>query len=245
MRGDVFQPFERDVDRCGGYIYADPSKRSAVLANGRFSGVILSAVDFTGLRVVDVGCGDGTYSMVLARRSGAAEVLGIDPAARAIEAARRKYEGQEPRLRFEVNVAADLARQARRFDVAIYRGVIHHVGDPAAEIEIAFRLADRVFFLEPNGSNPVLKLLERFGSYHRAHEERSYVMGTYRRWIAAGGGRITRSFYFGLVPMFSPAWLAEIASRLEPVVERVPLLRALCCGQIGILAEVASPQSGA
>lgn len=232
---NVYEPFNRDVQTHGGYVYATADKPSAVRANRRFTETILGAADYRGRRVVDVGCGDGSYTMALATRSGAAAVLGIDPAERAIERASARS-GGIANLRFACALSSDLLARGERFDIAVYRGVIHHVGDPAAEIANALRLADRVFFLEPNGANPILKVLERVSPYHREHHERSFVMGTYLRWIESAGGRPLRAFHFGLVPMFCPAWLAAAAGACEPVVERIPGLRVLLCGQLGILA---------
>lgn len=236
MTTDTYKPFDADVEAYGGYQYAQPSRRSAVVANRRFSDIIVGSVDLDGKRVVDVGCGDGTYTRVLRRETGASHILGIDPAARAIGRAR---EGEAPHgeeLEFRNCYAEDLVREGARFDVAIYRGVIHHVGDPAAEIATALRLAREVFFLEPNGWNPVVKLLERFSAYHREHEERSFRLRQYRKWVRQAGGHCSTGFYFGLVPMFCPAWFVPLAALLEPLIERVPVVRSLACGQLGILA---------
>src|SRR5262249_39442279 len=126
----------------------------------------------------------------------AQSVLGIDPAGVAIEHARRKYVGTEPRLQFRSCLARDLLSEGQQFDVAIYRGVIHHVADPAREIAESLQLAPTVFFLEPNGYNPVLKLLERFSRYHVEHQEQSFGLRRLKQWIEAGGGRIACGRYF-------------------------------------------------
>src|ERR1035441_3069890 len=159
MAKNVFEPFDADVAQFGGYQYAMASRRSTVRANRRFSDVIVQTTNFSGRRVVDVGCGDGTYTVVLRSETAAASVTGIDPAGRAIERAQHKYASLSPGLSFRCGFASDLIRQGEHFDIAIYRGVIHHVGSPEREIADALKLADEVFFLEPNGSNPVLKLL--------------------------------------------------------------------------------------
>ena len=229
------RPFESDIDTYGRYQYTGSDRFSTVRANRRFSDMILAATDLQGRRVVDVGCGDGTYTILLGRESGAASVLGIDPAQSAIAAARAKPAGGP--VSFRDGTAATLLAEGAQFDVAIYRGVIHHVAEPAAEIKDALRLAPVVVFLEPNGINPVLKLLERFSTYHREHDENSYTASTYRTWIAAAGGRVRSLTYFGLVPHFSPEWLARTGAILEPVIERIAGLRTIVCGQVTIVAE--------
>jgi SAM-dependent methyltransferase len=236
MIQNVYKPFERDVVRSGGYQYTKTERRSSVYANHRYSNVIIGNAPMAGKTVVDVGCGDGTYTAGLAAQTGALSVLGIDPARAAVELAARTYEAEFAELTFRCGFAADLLAEGRHFDVAICRGVIHHVADPAAEIATVLKLADNVFFLEPNGWNPILKLMERYSPYHREHEERSYRLGQFRRWIQEAGGRIEKSFYFGLVPFFCPDWMVSVGSALEPFIEALPLVRVGCCGQLGILA---------
>jgi SAM-dependent methyltransferase len=234
------RPFESDIETYGRYQYTGSDRFSTVRANRRFSDMILAATDMRGRRVVDVGCGDGTYTLGLARESGAGMVLGIDPAQAAITAAQAQTSG--PNVRFRHGTAADLVAEGATFDVAVYRGVIHHVAQPAGEIAQSLRLAPTVIFLEPNGLNPVLKLLERFSGYHRDHDEASYAASTYRRWITAGGGQVRRLTYFGLVPHFSPEWLARTGAALEPLVERIAGVRTFTCGQLLIVATgVAAP----
>ena len=233
-RKDVFKPFDADVEAHGGYQYTSPTRLSAKYANRRFSDIITSAFDFTGKSVVDVGCGDGTYTAVLREETSARSIVGIDPAAKAIERARSLYAERLSGLEFRNALASDLLAAGEHFDIAVYRGVIHHVGNPLAEISNAVKLADRVFFLEPNGLNPVLKLLERYSAYHREHDEKSYAESTFRKWIATCGGSVHKFQYFGLVPMFCPDWMVTVGASLEPAVERLPGIRAVCCGQVGI-----------
>ena len=133
MGQDVYQPFDQDVVRSGGYQYTKTDRRSSIYANNRYSDVIVSSVPMDGKSVVDVGCGDGTYTAMLRTRTRATSILGVDPAAAAIEVANRNYSGRQG-LRFQPRVHCRPAlRSGEHFDVAIYRGVIHHVADPRSE----------------------------------------------------------------------------------------------------------------
>jgi 2-polyprenyl-3-methyl-5-hydroxy-6-metoxy-1,4-benzoquinol methylase len=243
MAKDVIDVFNADVEAHGGYGYANESRKSTAYVNRRFTDVIIAATHPDGKRVVDIGCGDGTYTAQLRAETKAEFILGIDPAAKAIEHANESYVPKYKGLAYRNCYASDLVAQGERFDVAIYRGVIHHASDPGKEIVAGLRLAERIFLLDPNGLNPIVKLLERTSKYHREHFERSYRMTKLRAWIEDAGGRIESAEYFGLVPMFSPDWMVTAGAALEPLVERLPGVRALACGQLTILASAGAAGS--
>ncbi|HWR97341.1 MAG TPA: class I SAM-dependent methyltransferase [Candidatus Methanoperedens sp.] len=228
--------FDRDVREGGAYRYTDGTRFSARLANERYTALILGATDFTGKSVVDVGAGDGTYTAEIARRTAARTVLGMEPSAEAARRAAACYAGDAPRLSFRQGVSADLLREGLRFDIAVYRGVVHHVPDAPVELQAAVRLAATVIILEPNGLNAAMKAAERLSRYHREHAERSFSPFTLARWVREAGGEPLRLQPFGLVPYFSPDWAARVGRLLEPLVERVPLLRLAACGQYLVVA---------
>lgn len=222
--------FGRDA-AAGGYVYAQGDRLSSRRSNERMTRAILAALDFRGRRVLDLGCGDGTYTLELLRRGGAAEVLGVDPAQAAIERARANAQGGDGAgVRYEVGNIYDLGGFGRH-EVAVLRGVLHHLPDPAAAVASAFGSADELVILEPNGLNPVLKLIERLSAYHRAHEEQSFLPGRIDAWIRAGGGEVVARRFINFVPMFCPDLLARGLGALEPAIEATPLLRRVACGQ--------------
>lgn len=236
MTENVTKPFHNDVEEWGGYEYSTSEQRSCQQANRRYSDVINESLTFTGKRIVDVGCGDGTYTRRLRAETDAKEILGIDPTAKAIEAARKKQDPNDSSLSFRAAFSSDLVKNGEQFDIAIVRGVIHHVANPQEEITNLLKLAPEVLILEPNGWNPVVKYLEKFSAYHIEHEERSYTIESLRAWVRKGNGQVVRSFFFGLVPMFAPDWLVSLAVTLEPIVERIPVARRLLCGQVVVIA---------
>lgn len=78
--------------------------------------VVGQTADFTGARVLEVGCGDGRLTWLYAPR--AESILGIDPDEEQISLARSATPPEvADRVRFEVGEAEDLSRTAV-FDVA-------------------------------------------------------------------------------------------------------------------------------
>lgn len=89
MTKNVFEPFDKDVIERGGYVYSTTNKLSAVYSAGKTSQIILKTSNLSGKTVLDVGCGDGTYTNHLWENAGAKSILGIDPAPNSIEVAKK------------------------------------------------------------------------------------------------------------------------------------------------------------
>ncbi|MGD9781259.1 MAG: class I SAM-dependent methyltransferase [Kiritimatiellia bacterium] len=220
-------PFDRDAVANAGYLYTTGARLSSQMANRRLTDAALEAVDFRGQRVLDIGCGDGTYTIELFDRGQPASICGVDPAHKAIAVARQKSAGRN--IAFAVENACKLPYEADRFDVVHLRGVLHHMDQPEVALREALRVAPAVVIIEPNGYNPILKLLERLSSYHREHEEKSYGSRKLTRWIGEGGGEVYLRKWVGLVPFFCPDLMARMLKMVEPVWERIPLVRVFGC----------------
>ena len=194
-----FAPFNSDVDRLGGYVYTSNGRLSSQLANDRLTDAALQATNLSGKTVLDIGCGDGTYSLELYDRGRPTFLHGVDAADAAIGAAEQRIGSR--RMQFSVGSAYDLPFAANSFDVAQIRGVLHHLDRPEAALDEALRVARRIVVIEPNGYNPVLKLLEKFSRYHIEHRERSRRQRRPRSLDATRRRRpsVSRG-WFGLVP---------------------------------------------
>lgn len=92
----------------------------------------------SGCRVLDVGCATGALTARIARTcvSLGGEVVGIDAAAKMIEAARRKH-GQEPNLSFEAVLAEELPYENGSFDRVVSTFFFHHVNRELKERALA------------------------------------------------------------------------------------------------------------
>ncbi len=227
-------PFDRDAVSNAGYLYTTGARVSSQMANQRLTDAAMEAVSFRGKRVLDLGCGDGTYTMDLFDRGQPAYICGVDPAQKAIEVARQKAAGRT--IEFAVESAYQLPFEKDHFDIAHLRGVLHHMDRPEVAVREALRVASTVVIIEPNGYNPVLKLLERLSSYHREHEEKSYPSHKLKLWIEEAGGEVRSQQWAGLVPFFCPDPMARLLKVVEPLCERLPLFRLLSCAVCVLVA---------
>jgi ubiquinone/menaquinone biosynthesis C-methylase UbiE len=108
-----------------------------------------------GARVIDLGCGSGTFTALLARAG--FDCVGLDISAKLVAVGRRKH----PRIEF---VAGDIERLPfpdASFDGALLSGVVHHFPDPspcAAETFRLLRPRGRFLAFDPNRMNPFMWL---------------------------------------------------------------------------------------
>jgi hypothetical protein len=79
-----------------------------------------------GMRVLDVGCGPGGLTTVLAQRCGAAQVAAVDPSASFVQACRARVPGVDVRR----GVAEDLPFPPAEFDSALASLVVGFMSDP-------------------------------------------------------------------------------------------------------------------
>jgi ubiquinone/menaquinone biosynthesis C-methylase UbiE len=94
-------------------------------------------------RVLDLGCGTGAVTRVLARWPGVGEVVGIDPAPMFLTRARGLE--QSGNVTFVEGDCRALALEDQSFDVAVFHTTLCHVPAP----EVSLREVARV--LRPNG----------------------------------------------------------------------------------------------
>jgi SAM-dependent methyltransferase len=221
------EAFNRDVVLNEGYRYTTRARLSSMLANRRLTEAALGIVDWRGKRVVDIGCGDGSYTVELFDAAGPLEIIGIDPASEAVKLAERKVVGR-PITYLALNGRA-LPFPDKSFDIAHLRGVLHHAEQPKELLREAMRVSRCAVIIEPNGYNPILKLIERFSKYHIEHGEKSYSPDLLHRWIDSCGGKVLSRRYAGLVPFFCPDPVARTLKFFEPAVESIPFLNALTC----------------
>jgi SAM-dependent methyltransferase len=216
--------FERDAAAHDGYVYTSGASLSSRLATQRSCDVIVDVADLHGRSAIDLGCGDGYYTLQICERAQPRLMLAVDAARTAVAAARRSRTTQ--RVEFAVADVHRLPFPDDAFDVALVQSILHHDDDPLDVIREAFRLAPEIVIHEPNGNNLGLMVIERVSTYHREHGEKSYRPRLMARWVREAGGEPVSLRFAGFVPMFCPDWIARTTKRLEPIIETLPLLRS-------------------
>lgn len=227
--------FNQDVAKDGSYAYTK-NHLSSMLSNERITQALTTLYPVQGKRLLDIGCGDGTYSIELAHL-GADFVMGIDPSETAVAAAseKAKQAGTTQKTFFTTGNIYNL-KLDDHFDCIVLRGVLHHLPDAGEALQMITPLADNILIAEPNGANPILKIIEKTSRYHIEHEEQSFLLSTIKKWLQHAGFEKFTCNHVNLVPFFCPDWIAKICKTFEPLVESTPLIRNIACGQYIILS---------
>jgi ubiquinone/menaquinone biosynthesis C-methylase UbiE len=180
---------------------------------GRYRKLAIRLLGLRGAeRVLDVGCGTGVLTRLIARCLTGADAcaVGIDAAPKMIDVARRRAAGL-PHLRFDVGVAETLAYGDASFDCAVSTFFFHHI-----DADLKRRsLAELRRVLKPGGTLIIVdvdvpstwfgKLCAWSGYWLFKQEEiRENIRGELRRALADTPFReVTRvAHYSGYVTVF-------------------------------------------
>jgi 2-polyprenyl-3-methyl-5-hydroxy-6-metoxy-1,4-benzoquinol methylase len=202
-----------------------------------------------GRRVVDLACGEGYGSAVLART--AASVVGVDANLEALAHARAKYSG--PNLTFERNMVEVWIGEV---DCVVFLQTIEHVHHPDAVLEhvraligpagVAYISTPNVLTLAPEGAersgNPWhireyrpheyralcarhFGRVELLGLFH-ARKLRAHDLALRLGWDRLHSALdITAAFYDRFVPAISARDFALLRARLDRALDLLAVLR--------------------
>lgn len=225
--------FNDDVKENDGYLYTTNPSLSSQFANDRISAAVGKRILPSDKTLIDIGCGDGVYTHELKKQYPQLIIEGCDPAREAIALAVKKYSNITFRV---MNILSlDSSHSLTVFDVGILRGVLHHLSDQRLAIQNALTLCETLIIVEPNGNNPILKLIEKVSHYHRKHEEQSFTFRQLKDWCESSGSELIDSEYIGFVPFFFPDTPSKIIHFFQPLLEKIPIVRALFSAQIVIV----------
>lgn len=182
-----------------------------------------------GDRVLELGCGMGRYTLLLAEMGIAVEGLDLSP---VLLERLRAYAGGRRSIPLHCGDISDPPPALTgRFDVAAGFFVLHHLEDLPRVFGAVARLlkpGGRVVFLEPNPYNPLyyvqIAITPRMtwrGDRGILKMRRGVIFGA----LQEAGFRHSELERFGFFPPFLAD--CEMGARLEPSLERLSALRGL------------------
>ena len=129
---------------------------------------------FTGLRILDIGCGGGLLCEPMARLG--ATVIGVDAAKGNIPVAQAHAKKSDLKIDYRVGTAEELVLLGEVFDIVLNMEVVEHVSEPQAYTNACQKL------LKPGGLMICSTINRNPKSYIFAIFGAEYVM----RWLPKG-----------------------------------------------------------
>lgn len=226
--------YNKDIVAHGSYLYSQNILSSKISTQRQSDEIIRLIRKYfpQKLKILDVGCGEGKYTMVIFNIIKPKLIVGVDSAIKAIETARKNIpKNAKGRIMYDLGNAYNLKKYKKhKFDLILIRGVIHHLYKPYDAVRELTQASNAIIILEPNGYNPILKIIERISEYHIRHEEKSYSPSLLDSWFKKSGFQVKESKIFGLVPYFCGNWMAKFLKKIEPLLERILIIKTFTCG---------------
>ncbi len=141
---------------------------------GEFERDLTKPDAFSGLRILDIGCGGGLLCEPMARLG--AEVVGADAAERNIPVARVHAEQSGLTIDYRHTTAEVMAAAGEQFDIVLNMEVVEHVADPLSYLTACQQL------LKPGGLHICSTINRNPKSFAMAIVGAEYVM----RWLPKG-----------------------------------------------------------
>jgi SAM-dependent methyltransferase len=201
-------------------------------SSDRYRELLLSRA--AGVRVLELGCGPGSFALPLAETG--ADVLGIDVSPVAITQARASVEGTslERPPRFEVMNAEELELPDASMDLVCGTGILHHLALPRALAEVSrvLKPAGSALFKEPLGHNPLINFYRNRTPDLRTRDEHPLLESDLR--LAESHFEETKLHFFHLasllaVPLRGRAPVGNVVRMLDRIdaalFKRVPRAR--------------------
>ena len=214
-----------------------PSVALAVRTERRCDYMISKMGLATDTRILEIGCGTGEISYLLARKTGK-YVLGIDVCGPFIEEAKQKY--SLPNLDYEILDFNNVSQATgsflnRKFDYIVGNGILHHLfcvlDDTLKRIHDMLSENGKIIFLEPNILNPYCLLIFRVPIFrkisHLEPDEMAFSKKFIETKLAQWGFINIRVEYKDFLLPNTPEPLIKSVIQAGAVLEKLPFLKML------------------
>ncbi len=209
----------------------EPTKALEIRTERRCDYIISRISTKKSTKILEVGCGTGEISYLLAKRTNA-NVLGIDICKPFIEQAKKKFKLKN--LRYEVLDFNDPAKiKSRKFDYIVGNGILHHLyqslDESLVNMHRLLNNSGKIVFLEPNIWNPYCFTIFNFGIFRRMTRLEPGEMAFTKGFIAkklrkAGFSDVVVEYRDFLLPN-APSFLIKPSILAGKILERIPLIR--------------------
>lgn len=108
----------------------DPILRAAIPEEAIKRQLVEFAALRPGQRVLDLGCGTATLTLLVKAMQPEAEVVGVDADAKALQRAQQKADAAGLAMRFDAGLATALPYADASFDAVVSAFVFHHLSRP-------------------------------------------------------------------------------------------------------------------
>jgi SAM-dependent methyltransferase len=217
------------LERAGDYDLENEGKSRTMLKKAALVGTLIERRGAV-RRILEVGCGTGLFTRLLAERFPDAAITATDAFAPMLVHARARL-ASHPNVTLREYDAEQPVPFDDRFDVVCGVDIIHHLNDPIAALEHWRRAAGPgalLAFFESNPRNPVLfvRTRNRPEEVRFKYNTRSNLTG----WASAAGWTRARATYAPIHLPSGPPALWPLLDRIESLVH--PLLRPIAGGML-------------
>jgi SAM-dependent methyltransferase len=177
-------------------------------------------------RILELGCGDGTFAdQVLSKYY--AQIDASDVSNAAIQ--RANSQSKAKNIHFYVqDLTTNKYQPDEKWDGAFLMGFLHHVKQFTPDIISHLpAVCPKLIVLEPNGDNLIRKGLELLPSYKLAGED-SFRLNKLLEIFALHGYKATVIRRINLIPQFLPEKIFPILKGIEGFIEPAPVLNRMC-----------------
>lgn len=125
--------------------------------------------NLNGKKVIEIGCGTGLLSVLLAKSGATVAAFDISPGSISVARKRAELNNVGDNIDFKVAVAEDLPFEDETFDVAFGLAILHHLDVELASVELhrILKIGGIAVFSEPLANNRAIRFIRDHVPYSR------------------------------------------------------------------------------